>query len=134
MGSGRSFYRWSGRGKGGGAASTGELAMTVVMAQNGDEMTRAGGGGGGEGTAHAQCAGAHGANRAGERVNGEGMGRTVVSGERAGGLVTGEGREKLLGGAGLPARAARGRGARLTCGAGVSGASEDARCWTAWAA
>jgi hypothetical protein len=51
-GSGRSFYRWPGRGKGGGAASTDELAMTVVMAQNGDGTTRAG-----EGTARAQCAG-----------------------------------------------------------------------------
>jgi hypothetical protein len=114
-GSGRSFYRWPGTGKGGGAASTGELAMTVVMAQNGDGTARAGGG---EGTARAQCAGAHGANRAGERVNGEGMGQAVVGGERAGGLVTGEGREKLTGGAWLPAGAARGRGARLTGGPG----------------
>jgi hypothetical protein len=59
--------------------------MTVVMAQNGNGTARAGGG---EGTARAQCAGAHDANRAGERVNGEEMGRTV-----AGGLVTGEGGE-----------------------------------------
>jgi hypothetical protein len=36
------FYRRPGRGKGGGAASTGELA---VMAQNGDGTARAGGGG-----------------------------------------------------------------------------------------
>jgi hypothetical protein len=60
------------------------------------------------------------------------MGRTVVGGERAGGLVTGEGREKLTSEAGLPAGAARGRGARLMGGAGVSGAGE--RCWVAWAA
>jgi hypothetical protein len=56
----------------------------------------------------------------------------VVGGERASGLVTGEGREKLTGGAGLPAGAARGRGAWLTGGAGVSGAG--ARCWAAWVA
>jgi hypothetical protein len=91
--------------------------MTVVMAQNGDGTARAGGG---EGMAQAQCARAHGANRAGERVNGEGMGRTVVGGERAGGLVMGEGREKMTDGAGLPVGAAHGRGARLTGGAGVS--------------
>jgi hypothetical protein len=60
------------------------------------------------------------------------MGRTVAGGERAGGLVTGEGREKLTCGAGLPAGAVRGRGARLTGGAGVSGAG--VRCWAAWAA
>jgi hypothetical protein len=78
--------------------------------------------------------GAHGANRAGERVNGEGMGRTVVGGERAGGLVKSEGREKLTGRVGLPAGAARGRGARLTGGAGVSDAGAGARFWAAWAA
>jgi hypothetical protein len=39
--SGGPFYRRPGRGKGGGAASTGELA---VMVQNGDEMAWAGGG------------------------------------------------------------------------------------------
>jgi hypothetical protein len=50
-GSGRSFYRWPGRGMGGGAVSTGELSVTVVMAQNGDETARVGGG---EGTARAQ--------------------------------------------------------------------------------
>jgi hypothetical protein len=50
-GSGQSFYRWPGRGKGGGVASTDELAMTVVMAQNGDGTARAGGG---EGTARAK--------------------------------------------------------------------------------
>jgi hypothetical protein len=49
-GLGQSFYRWPGRGKGGGVASTGELAMTVLMAQNGDRTTQAGGG---EGTARA---------------------------------------------------------------------------------
>jgi hypothetical protein len=130
-GSGRSFYRWPGRGKGGGAASTSELALTVVMAQNGDGTARAGRG---EGMARAQCAGAHGANWAGECVNGEGMGRMMVGGERAGGLVMGEGREKLTDGAGLPAGAAHGRGARLTGGAGVSGAGTGARCWAAWAA
>jgi hypothetical protein len=81
---------------------------------------------GGEGTARPQCAGAHGANRAVERVNGEGMGRTVAGGECAGGLVMGEGREKLIGGAGLPAGAVRGRGARLTGGAEVSGAGGGA--------
>jgi hypothetical protein len=43
-GSGQSFYRWLGRGKGGEVASTDELAMTVVMAQNGDGTARAGGG------------------------------------------------------------------------------------------
>jgi hypothetical protein len=36
---------------GGGAVSTGELSVTVVMAQNGDETARVGGG---EGTARAQ--------------------------------------------------------------------------------
>jgi hypothetical protein len=87
-GSGRSFYRWPGRGKGGGEASTGELTMTVVMAQNGNGTARAGGG---EGMAQAQCVGVHDANRAGERVNGEEMGRTVAGDERIGGLVTGEG-------------------------------------------
>jgi hypothetical protein len=56
----------------------------------------------------------------------------VVGGERAGGLFTGEGREKLTGGARLSAGAAHGRGARLTSGAEVSGAG--ARCWAAWAA
>jgi hypothetical protein len=76
-------------------ASTSELTMTVVMAQNGDETARAGGGG--EGTTRAQCAGAHDANRAGERVNGEEMGRTVAGGERAGSLVTSEGRELTCG-------------------------------------
>jgi hypothetical protein len=45
-GSRRSFYRWPGRRKRGEVASTGELAMTVVMAQSGDGTTRAGGGGG----------------------------------------------------------------------------------------
>jgi hypothetical protein len=88
---------------------------------------------GGEAMARAHCAGAHGANRAGERVNGEGIGRTVVGGERAGGLVTSEGREKLTGRVGLPAGAARGRGARLTGGAGVSDTGAGARCWAAWA-
>jgi hypothetical protein len=58
----------------------------------------------------------------------------VVGGERAGGLFTGEGREKLTRGAGLSAGAAGGRGARLTSGAGVSGAGAGARCWAAWAA
>jgi hypothetical protein len=43
-GSGQSFYRWPGRGKGGEVASTGELAMTVVMAQSGDGTAQAGGG------------------------------------------------------------------------------------------
>jgi hypothetical protein len=43
--SGGPFYRRLGRGKGGGAASADELAMTVVMAQTGDGTTRAGGGG-----------------------------------------------------------------------------------------
>jgi hypothetical protein len=61
---------------------------------------------GGEGTARAQCAGAHGANRAGERVNGEGMGQTVAGGERAGGLVTGEGEKGLTGGAEMSVREA----------------------------
>jgi hypothetical protein len=55
-GSGRSFYRRSGRGKGGEVASTDELATTVMMAHRGDGTTRAGEG---EGTARAQCAGAH---------------------------------------------------------------------------
>jgi hypothetical protein len=82
------LYRWPERGKGGEVASTSELAMTVVMAQSGDGTAQKGGG---EGTARAQCAGAHDANRAGERVNGEEMGRTVAGGERAGSLVTGEG-------------------------------------------
>jgi hypothetical protein len=77
--------------------------MMVVMAQNGDGTARAGGG---EGTARAQCVGAHGANRASERVNGEGMGRTVAVGERAGGLVTGEGEKGLTGGAGMSIREA----------------------------
>jgi hypothetical protein len=58
----------------------------------------------------------------------------VVGGERASGLVTSEGREKLTGGAGLPAGAAGGRGARLAGGDGVSGAGAGARCWAAWAA
>jgi hypothetical protein len=62
------------------------------------------------------------------------MGRTLVGGERAGGLFTGEGREKLTGKAGLSAGAARGRGARLTGGVGVSSAGVGARCWAAWAA
>jgi hypothetical protein len=62
---------------------------------------------GGEGTARAQCAGAHDANRAGERVNGEEMGRTVAGGERAGSLVTGEGEKGLTGGACLPERGGR---------------------------
>jgi hypothetical protein len=50
----------------------------------------------------------------------------VDGGERAGGLVTGEGREKLIGGAELPAGAARGRGARLMGEAGVLGAGAGA--------
>jgi hypothetical protein len=95
-------------GKGGGVVSTGELAMTVVMVQNGDGTARAGGG---EGMAQAQCAGVHDANRAGERVNGEEMGRTVAGGERAGSLVTSEGRE-LTGGARLPERGGREGGER----------------------
>jgi hypothetical protein len=49
--SGGPFYRCPRRGKGGGAASADELAMTVVMAQTGDETARVGGG---EGTALAQ--------------------------------------------------------------------------------
>jgi hypothetical protein len=57
-GSGRSFYRWPGRGKGGEVASTDELATAVMMAHSGDRMARAGGG---EGTARAQCVGAQGA-------------------------------------------------------------------------
>jgi hypothetical protein len=57
---------------------------------------------GGEGTARAQCAGVHDANRAGEHVNGEEMGRTVAGGERAGSPVTGEGEKGLTGGARLP--------------------------------
>jgi hypothetical protein len=66
---------------------------------------------GGEGTARAQCAGAHDANRAGERVNGEVMGRTVAGSERAGSLVTSEGRE-LTGGGRLPERGGREGGER----------------------
>jgi hypothetical protein len=50
-GSGQSFYRWPGRGKGGEVASTGELAMTVVMAQSGDGTAQPGEGG--EGTTRA---------------------------------------------------------------------------------
>jgi hypothetical protein len=42
--SGGPFYRRPGREKVGGAASTGELAMTVVTAQNGNGTARAGGG------------------------------------------------------------------------------------------
>jgi hypothetical protein len=53
----------------------------------------------------------HGTNRVGERINGEEMGRTVAGGERAGGLVTGEGRE-LTGGARLPERGGREGGER----------------------
>jgi hypothetical protein len=55
-GSGRSFYRRSGRGEGGEVASTGELATAVMMVHSGDGTARAGGG---EGTARAQCAEAH---------------------------------------------------------------------------
>jgi hypothetical protein len=69
-------------------------------------------GGGGEGTARAQCAGAHDANRAGERVKGEEMGRTVAGGERAGSLVTGEGEKGLTGEAHLPERGGREGGER----------------------
>jgi hypothetical protein len=58
----------------------------------------------GEGTAQAQCAGAHDGNRAGERVNGKEMGRMVAGGKRAGSLVTGEGEKGLTGGARLPER------------------------------
>jgi hypothetical protein len=54
-GSGRSFYRRPGRGKGGEVASTDELATAVMMAHRSDGMAQAGG----EGTARAQCAGAH---------------------------------------------------------------------------
>jgi hypothetical protein len=73
-------------------ASTGELAMTVVMAQNGDGTVRAGGVKGRLG--HSER-GAHGANRAGEHVNGEEMGQTVAGSERAGSLVTGAGEKGL---------------------------------------
>jgi hypothetical protein len=94
------FIGGRGGGKGGEVASTGELAMTVVMAQSGD------------GTTWAQCPGAHDANRAGERVNGEEMGRTVAGGECAGSLVTGEGEKGLIGGAHLPERSGREGGER----------------------
>jgi hypothetical protein len=67
---------------------------------------------GGEGSARAQCVGAHDANRAGERVNGEEMGRTVAGGERADSLVTGEGEKGLTGGARLPERGGREVGER----------------------
>jgi hypothetical protein len=43
-------------------------------------------------------------NQAGERINGEATGRTVVGGERADSLVTGEGEKGLTGGARLPER------------------------------
>jgi hypothetical protein len=61
---------------------------------------------GGEGTTRAQCARAHGANRAGECVNVEEMGRTVAGGERVGGLVMSEGEKGLTGGAGMSVREA----------------------------
>jgi hypothetical protein len=48
--------------------------------------------------------GAHGANRAGESVNGEEMGRTVAGSERAGSLVTVVGEKGLTGGVGLTER------------------------------
>jgi hypothetical protein len=73
---------------------------------------RLGQAGGGEGTARAQCAGAHDANRAGEHINGEEMGRTVAGGDRAGSLVTGEGEKGLTGGAHLLERGGREGGER----------------------
>jgi hypothetical protein len=51
--------------------------------------------------------GAHGANRAGERVKGEEMGRTVVDGERAGEVMGGA--RGLTGGPGLSAEERRER-------------------------
>jgi hypothetical protein len=48
-------------------------------------------------------------NRAGERVNGEAIGRTVAGGERADSLVTGEGEKGLIGGARLPERGLKGK-------------------------
>jgi hypothetical protein len=42
-GSGRSFHRRPGRGKGGEVASTDELATTVMMAHRSDRTARAGG-------------------------------------------------------------------------------------------
>jgi hypothetical protein len=68
--------------------------------------------GGGEGTARAQCAGAHDANRASERIKGEEMGLTVAGSERAGSLVTGEGETGLTGGARQLERGSREGGER----------------------
>jgi hypothetical protein len=118
-GSGRSFYRRLGRGKGGEVASTGELATAVMMAHRGDGTARASGV---KGRLGHSARGRMMPNRAGERVNGEATGRTVAGGECVDSLVTGEGEKGLTGGARLPERAnARGEGQEwLAGGAGLT--------------
>jgi hypothetical protein len=61
-----------GRGRGSEVASTGELATVVMMAHSGDGMARAG----------ARRQGRKAPNLAGERVNGEAMGRAAAGGDR----------------------------------------------------
>jgi hypothetical protein len=63
-------------------------------------------------------------NRAGERVNGEAMGRTLAGGEHTDSLVTGEGEKGLTGGARLLERAnARRRRAGVAGGWGRADSS-----------
>jgi hypothetical protein len=83
--SGQSFYRRPGRGEERWRAPA-TLAAAAMMAHSGDGTAQTGGG---DGTAREQCAGTQGAKRAGERVNGEAMGRVVADGERTDSLITG---------------------------------------------
>jgi hypothetical protein len=128
-GSGRSFYRWSGRGNegwggerrrahhdgGDGANATGRLGQPGVRGRLGHNER------------------VHGANRAGARVNGEATGQAVVGVESAGEGMGGM--RDLTSGPGLPVGerreregegAADGWGRAVRCGAGARG-------WAAWA-